>query len=362
MTTATASANAVGPSRTPVRTSRVGVDPARAADHKERPRTLRQRVAAVVLTPAFVVSAAIHAAVLTPLLFLTLSGRLPVEREMLLLDTSLETPRDLFENNAWSEELDPLLDVTAGGAPSLTDADQSAARRSEQRAEAVGGLDDPFAMTDSLADGASGSAAGSGGAGAGPGDQVGTADFLGVVAQGQKFVYLIDRSASMLKNGALAAAKRELIGSLHKLAPTMQFQVVFYNDQTRRLRFAGNDGLVPAIGPNIDEAARQIQGTAANNMTEHQLALEDGLALRPEVIFFLTDAEDAEEEMVERITQLNHARRSRQPASIHVIQFAHPNTPQAKETDPIHQLALRNAGTYRRIETDGFRPQRTLGF
>ena len=55
---------------------------------------------------------------------------------------------------------------------------------------------------------------------------------FGVQGEGQKFVYVFDRSGSMDGHGGapLAAAKSELIASLDDLGDTHQFQIIFYNE------------------------------------------------------------------------------------------------------------------------------------
>src|SRR5687768_8086648 len=58
---------------------------------------------------------------------------------------------------------------------------------------------------------------------------------FGIKAKGTRFVYVFDRSGSMsdYEGRPLAAAKRELIASLHMLKAVNQFQIIFFNENAR---------------------------------------------------------------------------------------------------------------------------------
>lgn len=62
-----------------------------------------------------------------------------------------------------------------------------------------------------------------------------TTEVFGVQGTGSVFVYVFDRSASMEDLGGrpLRAAKRQLKQSLASLGENQQFQIIFYNDETR---------------------------------------------------------------------------------------------------------------------------------
>jgi hypothetical protein len=66
---------------------------------------------------------------------------------------------------------------------------------------------------------------------------------FGIEGEGTRFLYVFDRSESMLGYGGapLKRAKAELLESLKSLGPVHQFQIVFYNDSP--LPFGG-------LGPN----------------------------------------------------------------------------------------------------------------
>lgn len=117
---------------------------------------------------------------------------------------------------------------------------------------------------------------------------------FGVPGEGYKFVYVFDRSASMGGSGrsTLAAAKAELIKSLASLGDTHQFQIIFYNEEPVVLDIVGPTRLVFGTEQNKQLARRFINGVTADGATRHEEALLMALRLKPDVVFFLTDADE----------------------------------------------------------------------
>ncbi len=138
--------------------------------------------------------------------------------------------------------------------------------------------------------GGGGSGGGSGG-GVGRGVGPGT-EFFGARERAESFAYVIDCSGSMASRSSLDVAKRELLSSLNQLPPDARFAIVFYN--LRPTIFSdpqGRRGLMPATLANKARARDQMASVAPDGGTDHQTALRAAIALRPEVIFFLTDAD-----------------------------------------------------------------------
>ena len=109
---------------------------------------------------------------------------------------------------------------------------------------------------------------------------------------GSKFVYLFDRSSSM-SGGPLATAKHELLASLESLESTHQFQVIFFNHDLRIFDITGGQQRVPfATEENKMRAAKWLRTVSADGGTDRLPALKRALALRPDFIFFLTDADN----------------------------------------------------------------------
>jgi hypothetical protein len=166
---------------------------------------------------------------------------------------------------------------------------------------------------------------------------------FGASGEGYKFVYVFDRSGSMGGSGessALSAAKAELKASLASLGDTHQFQIIFYNDKPTLFPLAGRTGrLVFGNDANKQRAEQFIEGIVADGSTQHEEALNLALRFSPDVIFFLTDADQPAltPGQLERIN-----RRNRGNASINTIEFG--LGPQLDSENFLAALARQNGG------------------
>lgn len=182
------------------------------------------------------------------------------------------------------------------------------------------------------------------GGGARTGSQA-TTQVFGAQGTGTKFVYVFDRSSSMEGYGGrpLAAAKAELAGSLTVLKPTHQFQIIFYNENPSvfnpipsspaRLMFGSDQ--------NLDLARRFILSMQGSGGTEHLAPLKLALGMGPDVIFFLTDAQEPRlsEGELEVIRKSN-----RSSALINTIEFG--AGPQQRSDNFLARLARQNNGQH----------------
>jgi hypothetical protein len=175
-----------------------------------------------------------------------------------------------------------------------------------------------------------------------PGTGDGTTTFFEIATKGNAIVYVIDRSASMGLNGGFAKAKRELLASLDSLPTTSRFQIIAYNRSAEPLRINGQSGLVFATPENKRCAAVLLEGVEAEGSTAHLPALRRALALGPDVIFFLTDADDLRADHIRGITALNHGR-----TVIHTIGLGQPLA--ANGDVPLYALAQDNGGCYKLV-------------
>lgn len=119
---------------------------------------------------------------------------------------------------------------------------------------------------------------------------------FGVQGVGSKFVYVFDRSGSMegFRGRPLAAAKRELIASLQSLTSTNQFQIIFYNERPQVFNPFPQRAPQLMFGTERDKdlAAGFVRSVVADGGTRHMDALKMALNMKPDVIFFLTDADE----------------------------------------------------------------------
>lgn len=181
----------------------------------------------------------------------------------------------------------------------------------------------------------------------------GRTTLFGIEGEGYRFVYLFDRSGSMgwMNNRPLMAAAAQLIESLRSLDRSHQFQIIFYNHQTWVFNPAGNaNRLLFATDRNKELAARFVRGMTADGGTEHEGALLAAIALRPDVIFFLTDADEP------RLwpAQLERLRRRAAGTAIHTIEFGF--GPQQNPRNFLVQLAEQNGGRHTYIDISQFAP------
>jgi len=199
---------------------------------------------------------------------------------------------------------------------------------------------------------ASGATAGQGSGSRGIGGKARTQVF-GIPGEGYKFVYVFDRSGSMGGSGrsALSAAKAELLASLASLEQTHQFQIIFYNDRPARFNPTGDPNrLVFANERNKTLAQRFVNSITAEGGTRHEEALIAAIKLHPDVIFFLTDADEPKlwPDQLARINRLAAG------ITIHAIEFGY--GPQSDADNFLVRLARQNGGQHAYVDVSRLRP------
>ncbi len=193
--------------------------------------------------------------------------------------------------------------------------------------------------------GGSGEGGGSGG-GVGKGFGPGT-EFFGAREQGESFVYAIDCSGSMSHNDALGVAKRELLASLGRLPFATKFGVVFYNDKPTVFPDArGHAGLMAATLEAKARVRGRLREIPADGSTDHMKALRAALAMKPEVLFFLTDADFLTLTDVDEVIRLAGTTR------IQAVAFG--EGPNIDESPLLRKLAGATGGSYRYLDVQGF--------
>jgi hypothetical protein len=170
------------------------------------------------------------------------------------------------------------------------------------------------------------------------------ARFFRVPAQARSVIYVIDHSASMGLHGALDQAKAELLASLQELSPATRCQVIVYNSRAQLLR-PDLPGLVAATPENKSLLVQALAELQAEGGTRHDQALPRALALLPEVIYFLTDADDLSDAEVRAVTQRNRGR-----SIIHVIELT--TATHHRSDMPLQMLARDNGGIYQAVNLE----------
>ena len=110
---------------------------------------------------------------------------------------------------------------------------------------------------------------------------------------------------------------------------------------------------MPATAANKVRVQGQLQTVAPDGGTDHMVALRTALGLKPEVIFFLTDADLMTNNDVNAI--LAEANGSR----IQAVEFGR-GTDLGMQT-PLRRLATTTGGTYRYIDVTNF-PRSASGY
>jgi hypothetical protein len=197
--------------------------------------------------------------------------------------------------------------------------------------------------------GAGGGSGGGAGRGIGPGTQ-----FFGARDHAHSFAYVIDCSGSMATRNSLEIAKREMLASISQLPPDAQFAVIFYNLQARMLTDpSGKKGLMAATAPNKARVPSQLATIAPDGGTDHMTALRAALTLKPEVIFFLTDADlMSNNDVNEILAEVG-------PTRIQAVEFGR-GTELGQRT-PLGRLATTTGGSYLYIDVSHF-PRSNSGF
>ena len=155
----------------------------------------------------------------------------------------------------------------------------------------------------------------------------GTSSFFGGTAKGNRVVFVVDFSGSMIREGGgvrIQMLKKELISSISKLPKGMSFQVIYYSTApwlggeslyTAPTRFPDKpEDRIPwseATKEGITRAVSHIKSAKPEGATIWKEPLELAFAMRPvpAVVWLLSDgeAQDAEE-VVEKIKQINPSR------------------------------------------------------
>jgi hypothetical protein len=191
-----------------------------------------------------------------------------------------------------------------------------------------------------------------GGSGNGTGTGDGATSFFQIGARAKSVVYVIDRSVSMGPSGGLVRAKQELIGSLRGMPDQTLFQIIVFNRSVEMLLLGSATGLLPATNENKRKAIELLAPIQPEGGTQPVPALKRALALKPEVIFFLSDGADWTDRQVQEVISINRGH-----TIIHVVDFG--------ETDrikgPLQMLARRSQGEYRSVPERGREPWQIQG-
>ena len=112
------------------------------------------------------------------------------------------------------------------------------------------------------------------------------ASFFGIQAAGGKFVFVIDKSGSMNADEKLILAKAEVTRSISALSSWQEFFVIFYSDKYLPMPA---EHLVHATPELLKKYIHWMEDVGPSGGTDPTIALRLALALRPDVIYLLSD-------------------------------------------------------------------------
>ena len=172
---------------------------------------------------------------------------------------------------------------------------------------------------------------------------LGETSFFDIAAQGNRFVYVVDRSGSMYDHNAIRGAKEELVASLAALEQTQQFQIIFYNTELIEMRGRDDKAQMQwATEINRTLARQFISGIQPDGGTDHTPPLRKALRYQPEHLFFLTDA-DQPQLSARELNEIRIANGGR--TKIHCVEFG--KGTEINADNFLKRLARENGGTYR---------------
>jgi len=173
---------------------------------------------------------------------------------------------------------------------------------------------------------------------------------FGIKGKGTRFIYVFDRSASMsgYMGRPIDAAQQQLLASLEDLKENHQFQIIFYNEYPAVFNPFHPSPPKLLYGNNInrEQAVDFVESIEPSGQTNHIAALKIALNMKPDVIFFLTDADEPQltTDELAFITKRNDG----VGASINCIQFGVGKYLGAKNF--LMRLADLNGGQYSYVD------------
>jgi hypothetical protein len=148
-----------------------------------------------------------------------------------------------------------------------------------------------------------------------------------------------------MKGLPLAAARQQLNRSLADLKDVHQFQIIFYNEQPKIFQAGGRTASL-VFGDERGKRAGMsfVESITATGATRHMPAISLAIGMRPDVIFFLTDADEPQLTAFE----LKKIRQMNQGTTINAIQFG--AGPQTATDNFLVELARQNGGQHAYVD------------
>ena len=181
----------------------------------------------------------------------------------------------------------------------------------------------------------------------------GGAEFFGVKATGNKFVFVVDSSRSMIGPKWVDACN-ELLAAVERLKPNQKFYVIFFDAFAHPLPnpaniFQPNQPILMQAGKdNVALLKQFISGIQLGFETKPFMAVRMAMQLEPDAIYLLSDGEfrDGTAKFLKRNNKIKLKDRLKMPAVVvHTIGF-HSRRGQRV----LRRIAKDNGGTYKYVK------------
>ncbi|HIQ19825.1 MAG TPA: VWA domain-containing protein, partial [Planctomycetes bacterium] len=179
------------------------------------------------------------------------------------------------------------------------------------------------------------------------GQSRGSAQFFGVQAGGQRFVFVVDGSRSM-KGDRWKACTYELVSAVRRLTKNQRFYVILFAENCHPMFGAPQPAPfpLPPTEQNIARLIRWLQSYQLEPGAGPYEALQLALAFRPDAIFLLSDGRfsDRTEEFLEEHNRVREdfTERLVPKVAVHTIGFF-----SRSGQELLKRIADQNGGTYR---------------
>lgn len=162
--------------------------------------------------------------------------------------------------------------------------------------------------------------------------------FFGTKSKGRRFVFIIDKSGSMMGR-RFEDAKSELVKTLRALPPRAFFMIYFFNSDSEGMPV---NNMLAATPKNIEWAVAWVNSRRPFGGTDPSRSLSQSFSIRPDTIWLLSDGQFADGQMV--IHQIRNSNRNRS-TRVNTLAFHDPIGEAV-----LKQIASGNDGTYRFVK------------
>jgi hypothetical protein len=133
--------------------------------------------------------------------------------------------------------------------------------------------------------------------------------FYGAKSAGNRFVFICDNSASMVK-GKMLTTMDQLLQSVHQMKPKQEFFVMFYSDMAYPMFYPDSvSDFMPATKQNKKRLEEWLKTVELSKGGDLESAIELALKLKPDVIFILGDGRDLGDDDMRMMTDPDPRRR-----------------------------------------------------